>query len=306
VWDAGTGCQGQKVCEAGVCKDPPNQGNDRSAAAVCARWKKDYPTQSSTQFKQSNTCDSGSISQGSIDDAIRRLNVYRWLVGLQPTSEKKSLSEKAQKCSIIHAHNDPSGNPHSPPSSSKCYNAEGGSVSGQSNLSWGVDHPAKTVAQYISDERVPSLGHRLWAISPGLLTTGFGMAKGTNRYQGWGSCMFVFEKSQAPAVDVVAFPPAGNVPIEAMGNPRSSLGAPVKDWSFHSSKYPISSSNLTVTLTRKGDGNVQTLQGKYLRKSYGMPGAGISFRPAFPSAGESYTVKLPNGHSYDVNFVSCP
>jgi hypothetical protein len=273
---------------------------------VCARWKNDFPIKVSTQFKQSATCDSGSISQGSIDDAIRRLNVYRWLVGLQPASEKKSLSEKAQKCSIIHAHNGPGNNPHHPASTVKCYNADGARASGQSNLSWGMDHPAKTVSQYISDERVPSLGHRLWAISPGLLTTGFGMSQGSNRYRGWGSCMFVFEQSRAPAVDVVAFPPAGNVPIEAMGNSRSSLGAPVRDWSFHSSKYPISSSKLTVTLTRKSDGNVQTIKGKYLGRGYGMPGAGISFRPAFPSAGESYTVKLPNGHSYDVNFVSCP
>jgi len=299
-WDAGTSCASPQICDAGKCVDPGDP-SQRTQQTVCARWKRDYPKASAPNFKNNpaGSCDPGSISQASIDDAITRINLYRWMIGLTPAAEDKLLSQKTQACAILQANNDGPGggvNAHKPPSSWKCYSSDGAAASGASNLSWGVSNPAATISQYISDYRVASLGHRLWIISPTFTKTGIGMATGSGRWR-VASCLYTFARGSAPRVDYVAFPPPGFVPIQAMGSRH-----PVKDWSFTSSKYKVSSLK-EVIMVRKSDNDTQKLTPRRIG-NYGHP-AGLSWRPRTPKAGETYTVKFGTIYSYTVKFFDC-
>ncbi|MCA9520828.1 MAG: CAP domain-containing protein [Myxococcales bacterium] len=279
---------------SGVDTAPPD------STALCARWKSDYPTTTAPNFQSAGGCDPGSISQGSIDDAIRRINLYRWLVDLPPLVEDPSLSALTQACAVLQANNDgPSNtvNPHSPPANWTCYTEDGKSGSGASNISWGVSHPADTISQYIADQGTASLGHRLWIISPGLNKTGIGLATGSGKW-GVASCLYTFAGTGTTKVDFVAFPAPGLFPIQAMKPP----GYNVATWSFTSSVYSVSALT-SVTLVRASDGDTQSVSARKI-SGYGHP-AGIAFNPRTPNAGETYTVKLGTIYSYEVTFVDC-
>lgn len=301
VWTKDQDCPTDKICDKGACKSQTDPSL-RTQQQVCQRWKADYPIKAQANFKSNGNCDAGSISQGSIDDAIRRITLYRWLMGLAPVTEKKSYSQSAQSCAVLQANNNGPGggvNAHHPPKTWKCYTSTGGATSGRSNLSWGVSHPADTVPQYISDRNTPSLGHRLWIMSPKLGQTGFGLATGTGRWR-VASCMYAFDYSnKAKGPDVYAFPPAGIVPLEAMGQRRY----PVNDWHITSSKYKLSGVT-SVKMTRLSDNDVQTLTPRKIG-NYGNP-SGLSWKPRFPKAGETYKVELGTVYTYQVKFVSCP
>lgn len=300
VWSNGTTCSASKICSQGTCVSPTDP-SARSQQTVCSRWKRDFPTTTPANFKNKGGCDPGSISQGSIDDAIRRITLYRWMLGLPPTVEDKALSKQTQSCAILQAHNNgPTGgvNAHRPPSNWKCYQQTGASASGASNLSWGVGHPAETISQYISDERVPSLGHRLWIISAGFGKTGIGMATGPGRYR-VASCLYTFARTAGPKKDYIAFPSPGWVPIQMMAGGRHT----VRDWSFTSSKYNLSQIK-EIKLTRTSDNNIQRLTSFRKIRGYGHP-SGVSFRPRYPKAGETYKVELGTVFSYTVKFFDC-
>lgn len=298
-WVKQSSCSGGNVCSGGSCVKPTDPAL-RTDQEVCTRWKADFPITSQANFQSAGGCDPGTISQASIDDAIRRVSLYRYLVGLPGVTEQTTLKQQMQECAVLQANNDGPGagpNPHSPPSTWNCYTSGGAAGSGSSNLSWGVGHPAETVTQYIADRGTPSLGHRLWIISPGMGKTAFGLATGSGRWR-VASCMYSFDRSGTGQVDYVAFPPAGPVPIQAMGSGYSVVDL----WSFTSSKYSTSAVS-SVTLTRKSDNDVQTLTTGRI-SGYGHP-SGITFKPRLPLAGESYTVQIGTVFSYDVRFFDC-
>ncbi len=302
VWTQEQDCPTDKICSQGQCKSPTDP-SQRTEQQVCNRWKADYPIKTQANFQSQGNCDAGSITQGSIDDAVRRATLYRWLMGLAPVTENKAYSQSTQACAVLQANNDGPGNgvnPHSPPKTWKCYNATGASTSGKSNLSWGVSHPAETVSQYIADRGTPSLGHRLWILSPKLGQVGFGLATGSGRWR-VASCMYVFDYSNsAKGPDYYAFPPPGIVPIQAMG---AGTRHPVNDWHITSSKYKVSSLK-QVKLTRLSDNDVQTLTPRGVG-NYGNP-SGLSWKPRFPKAGETYKIELGTVLTYQVKFVNCP
>lgn len=298
TWASASTCPTGEVCSGGTCVPPADPGT-RTQAEVCGRWTRDFPWTTPANFQSQSTCDPGTVAPGAFDDAIRRVNVYRYLVGLPDVAEDLSRRDAMQECAVMQANNDgPSStvNAHFPPNTWDCYTSAAAGASGSSNLSWGVYHPAEVVSQFIADRGVPSLGHRLWTISPGMGKTTFGFATGGGRYRA-AACMYSFDRSGGARVDFVAFPPPGPVPMEAITSYN------VSDWSFTSSKY--STSGVTeVTLTRLSDGDVQVLTPRRI-SGYGHP-SGLAFAPRRPSAGETYTVDLGGVFSYQVQFVDCP
>ena len=301
-WVKLASCNSPQICGNGQCVSPGDPAT-RSQSAVCTRWKADYPEKSSPQWKSKGNCDPGTISEGSIQDGLRRTNLYRWMVGLPPVSENKALRAKMQACAVLEAENTPFQggvkNPHHPQPSAKCYSRDGASMAGSSNLSWGVGSPAQSVDQYMADRGVASLGHRLWLLSPRLGSTAFGHAKGAGRYR-TASCQHVFGSGGRARPDFVAYPPQGFVPMGAMRMGRASIN----DWSFTSNKYRVNSST-KVTLTRLSDNNVQTPKVRSVSSRGGLY-PGIAFVPRFPKAGESYKVQIGSLVSYTVKFVNCP
>jgi len=295
-WTGNQACPSGQVCNGAKCEKPTNP-SQRTKQIVCTRWNKDFPKKTAPNWTGTG-CTPGTISQGSIDDAVRRVNLYRWLVGgLGTVTEYKTYSQQAQACAVIQANGDPSSAGHHPKSTAKCYNSTGATASGRSNLSWGVPSPADAVTQFIADRNVASLGHRLWNLSPGLGRTGFGYAKGTGRYR-QGSCQYVFDRTGRGNPKFIAYPPPGPVPMAAM---RTGFGY-ITTWHFASSTYKVSSLT-SVTVTRKSDGNKQTLRTRRIG-NYGSP-PGVSFTPRTPKAGETYTVQLGTIYSYTISFVDC-
>ncbi len=297
VWQKAAQCPSDQVCYSGRCvsqKDP----SQRTEQEVCSRWKQDYPITTPASWKNNGTqCDPGSISQGSIDDTIRRTNLYRWLVGLPPVSEDKQYSKGAQACAIIQANN---GLNHRPPPSATCYNQLGAKIAGQSNLAMGSRHPADMVTMFIADRGVSSLGHRLWVLNARLGKTGFGLARGKGPYGGYGGCMFVFDYSnKANPPDFIAFPSPGPFPIQAISYYRRAI----EDWSVVSRKYKLYSVK-NVNIVRLNDNASFSVKTRSVGLGYFSKG--IAWKVPFtPKAGENYKVEVGNLFSYTVKFFDC-
>ena len=206
---------GECVCDEGLvregldCVDAPLPDmGDRTEQAVCARWAEDHVEVMPewTPLDPEDPCDPGEVSVDAQRNAVKRTNLYRWLAGLEPVGFARDLSGAVQACAVIL---DQLGRlDHEPPADTPCYTALGADTAGRSNLASGGTGMAGSLELYISDVGVDSLGHRRWVLSPNLGETAFGFK---NRW----SCMHVFRMKDAAPVDLVAWPPAGYVPLSA-------------------------------------------------------------------------------------------
>ena len=139
---------------------------------VCNRWLADRADMSEGAWSGSaDTCDAGEVSQNGIDNALRLVNLFRWLSGVPEVETNETLNQKAQECSLImHAYG---GLTHYPSENMTCYSEDGATAAGKSNLSpyAGV----YSVDLYMSDPgNETTLGHRRWILSNGLGPIGLG------------------------------------------------------------------------------------------------------------------------------------
>jgi len=227
-------CTDLEWCKDGICRCQsgwlrqgaecvpliPVAFGDRSPQSVCDKWNTDYPNLATWVWEAGpETCDNGSLNPESIDDAIRRINLFRWLVDLYPVYNMRSQNVYAQPCAVmINVNGDLD---HSPPTDWECYSSEGAAGAGHSNLAMGPRDPAGAIDLYIRDNRVPSLGHRRWIFDPPYLPTGIGHSAQWN-------CTYVMTGGNSYRPDWLAYPPPGPCPRAAiLGN--WSLGAPGYD-----------------------------------------------------------------------------
>jgi hypothetical protein len=143
-----------------------------------------------------------------------------------------------------------------------------------------------------------TLGHRRWILSNLLASIGFGSA-------GSFSCQYQpAQRAPAGAQAWTAWPPPGQVPIEAFGGRFSSLDQ--TGWSVQSDSVNLNSAQVTVT----SDGAEMGVSVTPLMRGYGSTYA-LRIAPMgwTTTAGKTYSVKL-SGTSpaieYDVEVVSCP
>jgi len=175
---------GSCVCQSGFTRsgdDCVSEENppfaDRTDESVCAKYKKDYPDKgtSSIPYGNSATCDPGVLGWDRIDDAVRRINLYRWLIGTSSSyavsSKNASAQEAAMMMDVNHSLN------HHPPATWKCYSSVGAGAAGSSNLGLGYHTPSSTITGYIQDiGSENTLGHRRWLFKPATGTVGIGHA----------------------------------------------------------------------------------------------------------------------------------
>ncbi|MCA9563847.1 MAG: CAP domain-containing protein, partial [Myxococcales bacterium] len=187
----------------------PSELESRERSAVCSRWAGDHVVQVENAWEpptegQANNCDLGTIPQAAVEDAVRRVNLYRWLVGLPPVVANEQLNHLAQECALIqHMQGDLS---HTPNPSVPCYTTEGGNAAGKSNLAYGLNNPADAVDLYMVDSGVSNLGHRRWILSAPYLAAGFGQV-------GIFSCQWVVNFDGTGEIDFVPFPNPGWAPM---------------------------------------------------------------------------------------------
>ena len=151
----------------------PTPFDSRTPEGVCGKWNDQHPNRASFVWEAgADSCDNGTLNPESIDDGIRRINLYRWLVGLYPVYNRRESNTYAQPCAIMIKENGDLD--HSPPTDWLCYSQEGASGAGHSNLAMGRRDPAGAIDLYIEDQRITSLGHRRWILDPPYLPAGIG------------------------------------------------------------------------------------------------------------------------------------
>jgi hypothetical protein len=274
---------------------PPPIDPGRDAAAVCRHWRAERvdPNVEWEPTPDSNdTCDPGRTTDAAQQAALRRVNAYRWLVGLGPVRLAPHLYAQQQACATLLfalGHLD-----HHPPATAPCYTPEGAAGCGSSNLALGTSL-AGSVDLYVQDSGVASLGHRRWVLSPTLAETAFGI-------KGAMSCMFTFSWSGSEDPDFVAWPPPGYVPADA------AAGA----FSFVSSRLGFD--ERTRVEVAIDDGPFEEVRHQVLQWGFGW-GSALSFQPpgnpwSVWQAGRRVRVAVrgltPHDVEYEVQFVACP
>jgi hypothetical protein len=271
---------------------------DSDADTVCDRWNADRADLSEGAWSGSvDTCDAGDIASTGRENALRLVNLYRWLSALPPVDDDSAKNAGAQECALMMDANGELN--HSPPTSWTCYTDGGASTAGQSNI---ATAPAvQAVDLYMVDPGNPTtIGHRRWILSNSLGPIGIGS---TSTY----SCMHVLYGSGSATAAWTAWPPPGRIPFEAFapdGAYWTNLDA--TGWTVQSDSIDVSGAGVTVT-----EGGVdKPVATTVLLGGYGSSSA-ISFIPSGWSteAGKTYHVALTGvspAIEYDVRVIDCP
>jgi hypothetical protein len=197
---------------AGGC-DPQPPAADlaaRTRTDVCDLWTSTYQRASDEfwMLEPVDDCDPGVLHTEEQREALHRASVFRQLVGLYPVSTANDRLGPNQECATMHAATGMGLN-HEPPMTWECYTQAGAGAAGSSNLALGVRNPAGTVALYVGDSGVRSLGHRRWVFNPGMARTAFG-------HRGSYGCMYSFDGGRSHNPEFVAYPAPGFFPRDAV------------------------------------------------------------------------------------------
>lgn len=273
----------------GCVADPVSDPATRTRQQVCDRWTGWAPRAPTLWAREpADECDWGELHTEAQGDAIRRLDLFRWLVGLDPVTTKPDYIEVTQACATTLAA-EGAGLTHNIPSTFACYTSEAATGASSSNIAYGVSNPAATVDLYVGDRGVTSLGHRRWCLNPSMAATGFGQR---GRY----SCMYSFDRSHSSSVEHVFYPSAGIFPRSAL------MGV----WSAGSRSFNFGSSP-QVTIRKVSDGSsVQVDNVQKLRSGYAIDT--ISWAVPDAQADVKYEITISNGSntlSYETTLVDC-
>lgn len=288
--------QGASGCEPVM----PGSPSTRSQGEVCAAWTAANQQRAAGDgFSMSTTtCDPGAVTRDALDDGLGRLNFFRWLVGLGPTTDSAADNDAAQKCALVSAWNPAGASAHFPASTATCYTPEGASGAGSSNIAWGAASAANAIDLWMIDfGNETTFGHRRWLLNPPLDPVGLGHYRGGNNY-GSASCIRVFGGGGAgPRPAWLAFPPPGFVPEQLSQ----------WHWTVHGS-IPLNGASATVT--RLSDGANLPVMFNILSGFYGQAAASIVRDGWAPAAGETYHVTISGQGGagtieYDVKPVGC-
>ena len=286
---------GFKRKSAAACSRPSvGKPGNRSKSQVCTKWKSRVtnPTASLWATTPVKQCDHGKLKDKVQWEALKQTNIYRWLLGLDPLHAKQSYIDKNQECATVLAAEGML--THSIKSSFKCYTNDAKTGAGRSNLAYGRSHPAPTVAQYIRDRGLASLGHRRWIFSPSVGATGFG-------HRGSYGCMWTIDSSGTDQQKDMYYPAPGYFPKAAIHGKWSYLSA-----------AKISTSGASVQITEVQTGNPVSVTGVHqmTRGTYGRV-TGVSWNVPNAKTGVEYKVTisgLGGGQvkSYKTTLVSWP
>lgn len=262
---------------------------------MCERWNSDRVDMSEGDWSGSvAACDPGDISATGRDNALRILNLYRFMVGLPEVATDPSRDAMAQSCALMmHANGALS---HDPPMDWQCYSADGADAAGSSNISSGPG--VLSVDLYMVDPgNSTTLGHRRWILSNSVGPVGLGSTSER-------SCMWVIGGSGGGDNEWTAWPPPGPFPIGAV-DPLGFSSLDETGWSVQSDSIELGSAEVTITV----DGDPRPVQVTTLAPGFGSSSA-ISMIPMgwTTQANTTYHVEVGGVStplSYDVHVVDC-
>jgi len=294
-------CNPGFVKQGGACKAAPaGDPTSHTQEDVCDHWKAGHVvTEPNPLTSTGAECDAGSLKQAAIVDTLTRINMFRWLSGLGPTSDSAAFDADAQKCANLESWWPwVGGSPHQPPMTSKCYTPEGAATAGQSNIAWGSNSPAQAIDQFMQDNgNETTMGHRRWILNPPLGPIGIGYWQGGGMY-GNAECLRVFGTSGGgPNPPWVSVPTAGFAPLVTAG----------WTWTFHGSLGGIA--NATATVLRVDDNMALPVTMLKLSQGYAQETTSWAANGWKAEAGKTYRVTiagLTGGDVvYDVKPVVC-
>lgn len=270
--------------------------DDRSAAAVCARWNADRADMSEGTWSGSvEACEPGTISAEGHANALRLYNLYRWLADLPPVVADPELDRLAQACSLLMEAN---GNlSHNPPMSWTCWTQDGADGAGGSNISTGSS--VRSVDGYMIDPgNETTIGHRRWILSNSLGPIGIG-STGDGA-----SCMHNLRGRGDAQKPWMAWPPPGAFPLQATSlGRRTTLDE--TGWTVQSDDIDLGNASVTVT----SDGMNLPVTVTQLDPNYGSRDA-FRFNPDGweTEAGRTYAISVGGVATpieYEVSVVDC-
>lgn len=232
---------------AACAADPPGfpggldgQGGDDDDSSpsddVCDRWNEDREDMTEGVWSGAiETCEPGDVSAEGRANALRILNLYRFLAELPEVATDPTRDEKAQACALImHANGSLS---HNPPQSWTCWSADGAEAAGNSNIA--TTPGVMAVDLYMVDPgNDTTLGHRRWILSNGLGPVGLGSTSNS-------SCMWVIGGSGGEGHEWTAFPPPGEFPYQAVGPSWTSIDQ--TGWSVQSDAIDLAGAQVSIT-----------------------------------------------------------
>jgi hypothetical protein len=232
-------------------------------------------------------CDPGDIGPPGRANALKLVNLYRFLAGMPGVVNDPTWDSEAQQCALMQSANVLN---HNPPTTSMCYTAAGADGSARSDLSSGAGVGA--IDRYMTDGLdATNMGHRRWILNNQLGPVGFGSAVA--------SCFMNTGGMGNAGKDFVAWPPPGEVPYGAIQTTQVDTSG----WTIQSDTI-----NLSGTVTVLDGTQMLAVTSNTLPGGYGS-NFGIRFVPSGWStqAGHAYSVSVSGASvSYTVQVVSCP
>jgi hypothetical protein len=269
-----------------------------TADQVCQRWVCDRAdTSEGVSTGDVATCDPGDLQPPGRPNALKLVNLYRFLTAMPEVTEDPTFDMEAQDCAIIQAAN---GLTHTPATTATCYNAAGAAASNRSSICGG--QAVGCIDLYMNDSANatgPNFGHRTWILANSLGPVGFGSV-GSGRSM-TASCFYQVGGTGKAGVPYVGWPPAGPVPLQAF----TATDLDQAGWSLQSDTIDLGSATATVMDgTTNQPVTVSTNLGSYGAK-YAM---GITPNGWASVAGHSYTVTIGGTATpiaYTVQVVDC-
>jgi hypothetical protein len=271
-------------------------GDRSTPEGTCARWNGDRAdVREGTWSGNVASCTVGDISPEGRANALKLINLYRWLADLPAVATEASRDQQAQACALMmEAEGELS---HSPGEDWTCYSAQGAMGASSSNISGGPG--VSSIDAYMVDRgNGTTIGHRRWTLSNSLGPIGLG-STGTGA-----SCFQNLRGSGRAGKQWMAWPPPGIVPLQAFGSGRSGT-IDTTGWTVQSDQ--INLAGATVTVTAGGMNMPVTVT--QLQGGYGSQYA-FRFNPMgwTTAAGQTYAVNvtgISTPISYEVQVVSC-
>jgi len=253
-------------------------GLDAGDEPVCERWRGERASLIEGRWTGTvSGCEAGRFEAPGPDNTLRQVNFYRSLAGLPAVALDADKSEQAQACALLmHANQ---AIEHEVPSDWTCWSAAGSAAAGLSNLA--TTPGVASISLYMTDQDVDNLGHRRWLLSNSLGPIGVGS---TSEF----SCLHVLSGEGDARARWVAWPPAGDVPIQAL-HVASWADVDLAGWSVQSDYVDLTRGAVTVMR----DGASMPVDVWPLAAGYGSTfGLGIRPRGWRTTAGATYDVAV--------------
>jgi len=187
------------------------------------------------------SCVSGSTNQTYRDALLQRINYFRNMAGVPAGIVfADDMNAKAEQAALMMSANGQLS--HAPPTSWKCYTADGAAAAGKSNLALGY-YGVSVIDGYMQDpgNGNGAVGHRRWLLYPQTQQMGTGDVTTVGSYRPTNALWIIdshYSNLRPATRDVfVAWPPPGYVPYPVV-YPR---------WSFSYPRADFSAANISVT-----------------------------------------------------------